>query len=146
MALGLAVAAGLQGCGEQCKTEPVAKVDEAESCTAAPGTPVTIGVRLCPTCNQTGASCDVDTSQASSSGIIQLDPIVEACQDVTSCANPSPSCQSAPLPCQFTAPTEPGPYSIRAYDSSTNSFETVATLTVEPGAAYACAFTSALRR
>ena len=102
----LALAAGLSGCGEKCNTEPVAKVEEAMSCTATPGARVTLGVRLCPTCNQTGATCEVDTSQAES-GIIQLDPIVEACEDVTSCASPAPACEVNALPCSFDAPTAP---------------------------------------
>jgi hypothetical protein len=143
-AAALAAFGGLAGCGEKCKTEPVADVEAAQSCTAAPGTPVSVGVRLCPTCNQTGATCEVDTSQAAS-GVIQLDPIVEACEDVTTCASQEPTCQVAPLPCSFTAPAEPGPYDIRVYDPRTNSFPTVATLEVVPGAAYSCAFASAVR-
>jgi hypothetical protein len=139
LAAALAVAAGLAGCGETCKTEPVAKVEDAESCTAAPGSPVTVGVRLCPTCNQTGATCEVDVQ----GGIVQLDAIVEACEDVTSCPSPTPSCEVAPLPCRFTAPSEPGVYDVNVYDASTNTVPTVATLTVEAGAAASCAFASA---
>jgi len=141
-AAALAALGTLWGCGDKCNTEPVAKVDAAQDCTAAPGTPVTVGVRLCPTCNQTGATCDVDTSQVGS-GIIQLDPIVEACQAVTSCASPSPSCQNNPLPCSFTAPMAPDVYDINVYDSATNTFPTIARLTVTPGAPYSCAFASA---
>jgi hypothetical protein len=139
LAAALAAAAGLAGCGETCKTEPVAKVDDAESCTAAPGTPVTVGVRLCPTCNQTGASCAVDIQGE----VVQLDPIVEACEDVTSCASPTPSCQASPLPCQFTAPSTPGEYDVVAYDSASNRLVTYATLTVVPGAAASCNFVTA---
>jgi hypothetical protein len=141
-AAALVALGGLAGCGEKCNTEPVARVDDAQSCTVSPGAPVTVGVRLCPTCNQTGATCDVDVSQVSS-GIIQIDPIVEACEDVTSCPSPTPSCQVAPLPCSFTAPTTPDVYDIRVYDTATNTFPTVATLTVAPGAAASCAFASA---
>jgi hypothetical protein len=137
----LALAAGLSGCGEKCNTEPVAKVEEAQSCTAAPGARVTLGVRLCPTCNQTGATCEVDDSQASS-GIIQLDPIVEACEDVTSCASPAPACEVNALPCSFDAPMEPDTYDVRVYDPQSNSFPTVATLTVAPGVSPSCAFAS----
>jgi len=129
----VALAGGLSGCGEKCNTEPVAKVDEAQSCTAAPGATVSIGLRLCPTCNQTGATCDVDTSAAVSDGVIQLDPIVEACEDVTSCPSPQPACQTNPLACTFQAPNEPGTYQVRVYDPATNTFPTVATLTVGSG-------------
>jgi hypothetical protein len=134
----VALAGGLSGCGNKCNTEPVAKVDQAQNCTAAPGATVTIGVRLCPTCNQTGATCDVDTSQASS-GIIQLDPIVEACEDVTSCQSSQPACQNNPLGCTFQAPMTPDIYQVRVYDPQSNTFPTVATLTVGSGPA-SCAF------
>lgn len=141
-AAALVAAAGLAGCGEKCKTEPVAKVEEAQSCTAAPGAPVSVGVRLCPTCNQTGATCEVDTSQAAS-GIIQLDPVVEACEDVTTCPTQEPACQVAPLPCRFSAPAAPGAYEIVVYDPQTNTLPTVATLEVVAGAPSSCAFAAA---
>lgn len=140
-AAALAAFGGLAGCGEKCNTEPVAKVEDAEDCTAAPGTPVTVRVQLCPTCNQTGATCDVDVQ----GNAIQLDAVVEACEDVTSCPTQEPSCQVAPLACQFTAPSAPGTYDVVAYDAQTNRLVTYATLNVVPGAAYSCAFASVAR-
>jgi hypothetical protein len=140
-AAALAAFGGLAGCGEKCKTEPVAKVEEAQNCTAAPGAPVSVGVRLCPTCNQTGTTCEVDILEDT----IQLDVVSEACEDVTTCATQEPACQVAPLPCSFTAPAEPGPYDIHVYDPQTNTFPTVATLEVVPGAPSSCAFSSVAR-
>ena len=78
-----AAAVGLSACGDKCPTE-TPQVDAVANCTARPGSTVTVPLRLCPTCNQTAASCDVDTSQAASSGIIQLDPVVEACESASS--------------------------------------------------------------
>jgi len=141
-----AAAVGLSGCGEVtsgCPTETVAKVDAVESCTAAPGALVDVGIRLCPTCNQTGASCDVDDSAALSSSIIQLDPTVEACEDVSSCATPTPACQTAPLECAVRAPSQPGSYDLMVYDAATNSFTQRGTLTVAAGPSF-CNFPSAL--
>lgn len=138
-AAALAAFGGLAGCGEKCNTEPVARVEAAESCTAAPGTPVTVRVQLCPTCNQTGATCDVDVQ----GDAIQLDPVVEACEDVTTCPTQEPSCQVAPLPCRFTAPAEPGAYQVVAYDAQTNRLVRYATLNVVPGAAAFCDFVRA---
>lgn len=103
-ALLLAGALVASGCGTKCPTESPAQVSAIGSCTAKPGDTVSVPVRLCPTCNQSGATCDVDTS-ASSSGIIQLDPTVEACQNVTSCGAPTATCETNPLTCTFTVPS-----------------------------------------
>jgi hypothetical protein len=140
-----AAAVGLSACGEitgGCPTEAVAKVDAVESCTVAPGTVVDVGVRLCPTCNQTGARCEVDDS-AATSGYIQLDPTVEACEDVSSCPTPTPACQTAPLECAVRAPSQPGDYDLIVYDPSTNQLLPMGTLTVASGPS-SCTFASAL--
>lgn len=140
-----AAAVGLSACGEitgGCPTEAVAKVDAVESCTVAPGTVVDVGVRLCPTCNQSGATCEVDDSAAVESGIIQLDPTVEACEQVSSCPTPTPMCEAAPLECPVRAPAAPGSYDLMVYDAATNQFRQMGTLTVAAGPS-SCAFASA---
>jgi hypothetical protein len=140
-----AIAVGLSACGEVtsgCPTETVAKVDAVESCTVAPGATVDVGVRLCPTCNQTGAQCDVDDS-AATEGYIQLDPTVEACESVSSCTTPTPLCQTAPLECAVRAPSQTGTYDLLVYDVQTDSLRSMGTLTVASGPS-SCAFASAL--
>jgi hypothetical protein len=138
-----AAAVGLSACGEKCPTETVAKVDEVQSCTVAPGSAVNVGLRLCPTCNQSGATCEVDDSAAATSGIIQLDPTVEACEQVSSCPTPTPMCEAAPLQCPVRAPAEPGSYDLMVYDAATNQFRQMGTLTVAAGPS-SCTFASAL--
>jgi hypothetical protein len=110
----------LHGCGETCPTETPAKVDRIGSCVAQPGATVSVPVQLCPTCNQSGATCDVDLSAVASSGTIQLDPTVEACENVTTCATPTPSCEVSPFTCTFAAPMEPGDYDLIVFDPSRN--------------------------
>jgi hypothetical protein len=135
--LALAAAAlAVSGCGESCPTETPAKVEALGSCTAAPGGTVTVPVRLCPTCNQTGAECQVDTSQATS-GFIQLDPTVEACETASSCGAPTPTCQANPLTCTFTAPAVEDTYTLIVFDQSTqNTIE--GTLTVSSNVTPGC--------
>jgi hypothetical protein len=145
VALTVCVAAvGLSGCGETCPTETPAKIDQLQSCTVRPGETVSVRVRLCPTCNQTAASCEVDTSQAST-GFIQLDPTVEACEDVTSCPSLAPACQAPAeaMTCTFTAPSNEDVYTLLVFDPSTNG-DITATLTVDASATPSCAFASAL--
>jgi hypothetical protein len=110
------------GCGDKCNTESPAKVsDVPQDCSQMqPGATVTVGIVLCPTCNQTGATCAVDTSQAAS-GFIHLDPTTEACHDASSCGNPSPTCLAGPTPCTFTAPTAAQPYHLVVFDPSTGT-------------------------
>ena len=68
------VAAFAAGCGGgSCPTE-TPRIDAIQSCTAQPGQSVTVQLRLCPTCNLSGISCEVDTSNAKD-GLIQLDPV-----------------------------------------------------------------------
>jgi hypothetical protein len=124
------------GCGDTCPTETPARVEAIGSCTAAPGGTVSVPVRLCPTCNQTGATCEVDTSQAST-GFIQLDPIVEACEAVTSCAAPTPTCQANPLTCTLRAPAAEGDYTLLVFDQSRNR-SIQGTLTVSSTSSASC--------
>jgi hypothetical protein len=86
----------------------------------ATGAMVTVGIGLCPTCNQTGATCVGDTSQLGVSGSneIFLDPTVEACEDPTSCGDPNPTCLPGPTACTFRAPG-PGRYVISVLDPTT---------------------------
>jgi hypothetical protein len=127
------------GCGDTCPTETVARIQRVESCTVAPGSPVSIGVEPCPTCNQTGTSCEVDVSGAGQ-GDIQLDPVAEACESVSSCGSLAPACQAQPLECRFTAPTAPGSYRLLVFDPSTVSFRQRGTLTVSITEPQSCAF------
>jgi hypothetical protein len=140
-AVGLAAALAASGCGDKCPTESPAKVQAIQSCTAAPGAQVSVQIQLCPTCNQSGATCSVDTSGAGS-GSIELDPTVEACDSVSTCPSTAPSCSVGPLTCTFTAPSTPDRYQLLVYDPSTGG--TIAgTLDVGSGPS-SCQFSSAL--
>ena len=136
-----AAAVGLSACGDKCPTE-TPQVDAVANCTATAGSTVTVPLRLCPTCNQTAASCDVDTSQAASSGIIQLDPVVEACESASSCA---PGCDPNAINCTFAAPSQPGPYDLIVFNPATNSTITKRLDVVASGGT-SCAFTRPSRR
>jgi hypothetical protein len=135
---GIAIAAcaaafGLSGCGETCPTE-TPQVQDVADCTAQANTTVTYPVRLCPTCNQTGASCDVDLSAAASQGIIHLDPVVEACNSANTCP---PGCDVQPFSCTFTAPSQPGTYEVLVFDPGRNG--TISgTLEIVPSGALSC--------
>jgi hypothetical protein len=59
---------------------------------------VSYPVRLCPTCNQFGATCEVTIS----GNDIFLDTKVEACDDSSTCGGPA--CQVNATTCDFTAP------------------------------------------
>jgi len=128
------------GCGgNSCPTE-TPSVQQIGNCTAKPGDAVNVPVRLCPTCNQTGAACQVDTSQLASSGIVQLDPTVEACDSVSSCSSPAPQCQTNPLTCTFTVPanTQPGTTIRVAVFDPVTSREIDGTVTVSTGVSPSC--------
>jgi len=108
---------GASGCGgPSCPTETPAKVDAIGSCTAKPNDTVPFPIRLCPTCNQTGATCQVDLSAVASSGDIQLDPTVQACESVSTCSSPGTTCQANPLTCSFRAPAAEGRYTVLVFD------------------------------
>ncbi len=130
-----AAAVGLSACGEKCPTE-TPRVDAVAGCTATPGSTVSVPLRLCPTCNQSAASCDVDLSQATSSGTIQLDPVVEACENANSCP---PGCDLNAINCTFAAPSQVGTYEILVYNPATNT--TISTrLDVVTSGSTSCAF------
>jgi hypothetical protein len=132
----VAIAAGAIACGDKCPTETPAQVQAIGSCTAPPGATVSVPVRLCPTCNQTGASCSVDTSQAGT-GYIQLDPTVEACANVSTCSSQAPACEANPLTCTFTVPSGLPTYKLVVFDPSTNQ-QLMGTLTVSASSAASC--------
>lgn len=136
VALALSLALTSSGCGSptSCPKETPG-INAVQSCTVEPGALVTVQVRTCATCNQTAPSCSVDLSQLGS-GQIFLDPQAEVCEPVTSCE--TPSCGFAPVDCSFSAPSTPGPYTLVAFDPSTNSSRT-GTLTVASGPS-SCAF------
>jgi hypothetical protein len=121
-ALAIAAALAASGCGNNsCPTETPAQVEAVGSCSAPAGTTVNVPVRLCPTCNQSGASCSVDMSQAST-GFIGLDPTVEACSSASSCGNTAPACDPNPLTCSVTLPSNAsGSYTLVVFDPFSNS-------------------------
>lgn len=130
-----AVALVAAGCGNEdsCPTESPEVDALATGCIERAGEPVSFPVRLCPTCNQTGAVCDVDLSAVrAGSGEIFLDTKVEACIPLSSC--PGVSCDLAPLQCAFTAPSTPGTYTVIAFDPSTNATKQTDLLVIGSGA------------
>ncbi|BDG05789.1 hypothetical protein [Anaeromyxobacter oryzae] len=135
------VALAVAGCGQSntsCPTE-TPRVDQVQSCTVAPGATVGVRLNICPTCNQTAASCTADLSQLGSSNTIALDPITDSCEPANSC--PSPSCAVNGVTCTFNAPTTPGDYTMIVFDPASNGTRS-ATLTVASGPT-SCAFTTA---
>ncbi len=138
-----AVVVGGAGCPSSCPLESP-QVDPSAlpaSCTAAAGQPVTYPVRLCPTCNQTSASCDVNLSGVGAgSGPIYLDTKVEACSGSASCPA---SCQTNPIGCTFNAPAMPGTYTVIVYDGTSGNTQQ-SQLTVTAGGAASCGFTAGI--
>jgi hypothetical protein len=109
-------AVGLTGCpADSCSLESPQVGAIPGSCTEVAGQPVNYPVRLCPTCNQTGATCVADVSKAVTDGVIYLDMKVEACSGGNSC--PPPTCLTNATTCTFTAPTTPGTYAVLIYDA-----------------------------
>jgi hypothetical protein len=133
-----AVALVAAGCGNEdsCPTESPQIDALAAGCIERAGEPVNFPVRLCPTCNQTDAVCDVDLSAVrAGSGEIFLDPRVEACTPSSSCSGAS--CQVSPLTCAFAAPATPGTYTVIVFDPSTNQTRQ-SDLVVIPSGAESC--------
>ena len=130
-----ALAAALAACGsnDKCPTQSPQVSGISPNCTELAGQPVSYPLRLCPTCNQSGATCIVDLS-AVSAGQIFLDPTVETCSSSNSCP---PSCDPNPLLCHFTAPTAPGDYTVSVFDPAANTTR-VGTLTVIASGAESC--------
>ncbi len=108
----VAVAVGVVGCpsSNSCPLE-TPQVNALPTCTEPPNQPVSYPVRLCPTCNQTAASCNVQISGQT----IFLDLKVEACGDSTSCGGAG--CSPGPTVCSFTTPGTPGNYNVTATDA-----------------------------
>lgn len=126
-ALALAAAA----CNDEtCPTESPEVSALPGSCTELAGEPVIYPVRLCPTCNQTGATCDVDMSAVSTSGDIFLDTKVEACTSSSSCP---PTCEVNAVTCTFMAPSTPGTYTVIAYDAATGQTRESQLTVIETG-------------
>jgi hypothetical protein len=107
-----AIGAGLAGCpsSNSCPLE-TPQVNALPTCTEPPNQPVSYPVRLCPTCNQTAASCTVQISGQD----IFLDLKVEACGDSNSCGGAG--CSPGPTVCNFTTPATPGTYNVTATDA-----------------------------
>ena len=102
---------GLAGCPSSSCPLETPQVNALPTCTEPPNQPVSYPVRLCPTCNQTGASCAVQISGRS----IFLDLKVEACNDPGSCGGAG--CAPGPTICSFTTPSTPDTYNVTATDA-----------------------------
>ncbi len=137
--LAAAAAIAAAGCGsEKCPTENPEVSAMPASCAASPGATVGYPLKLCPTCNQTGITCDVDTSGVGvGSGTIFLDPKAEVCESSSSCP---PSCSTQDTVCTFTAPSAQGSYTVSVYNPGSGQTET-APLQVTPGGG-SCAIAS----
>jgi hypothetical protein len=130
-ALALAAAA----CNDNtCPTESPQVSALPPDCTERANELVSYPIRLCPTCNQTVSSCDVQISGST----IFLDPKVETCSSSNSCP---PSCQANASTCNFTAPA-PGQYTIEVYDPATNK-TLIANLNVIPSGNESCGLAKA---
>ncbi len=125
-----AAVALLAACGkDKCPTESPA-VTKVPDCTAAAGQAISYPVQLCPTCNQTFSSCDVQIAGSD----IFLNPVVEACSGSSSCPA---GCDAQPSGCSFTVPTSGGPtFTVSAYDAAHPNTPQVGTLTL--GGSFSC--------
>ena len=82
------------------------------SCTASPGSSVTIPVNLCPKCSDTRASCQAEFRN----GQIEIAPIFFECEESRGCAI-NPACENnaarrANCTVVIPAGTQPGSYDI----------------------------------
>jgi hypothetical protein len=116
----IAVSVSVSGCGDDntCPAESPQVSALSTNCSAVANTTVSFPVRLCPSCNQTLAGCDVDMSGATATGgLIFLNPTVEACEPPSSCSG-GPTCLANPTACTFTAPNAPvgTEYFVDVYD------------------------------
>ncbi len=102
---------GLAGCPSSSCPMETPQVNALPSCTEPPNHALSYPVRLCPTCNQTGASCSVQMS----GNDIFLDLKVEACNDASSCGGAG--CNPGPTICSFTTPASEGTYNVTATDA-----------------------------
>ena len=135
----IAAAAGLTGCpADSCPLETPA-VTAMPSCTEPPNQEILYPVRLCPTCNQTGASCAVDLSQVAT-GSIFLDIKAEACTDSNSCGGAG--CAPGPTNCSFRTPATPGTYQVITSNAATGGTLQSA-LVVATGVTPSCALPAA---
>jgi hypothetical protein len=125
-------AVGLTGCpADSCPLEAPQVSAVPTSCTEVAGQPVSFPVRLCPTCNQSGATCVADMSAVGTSGDIFLDIKVEACTGSSSCP---PACQLNAITCTFNAPASPGPYKVLTFDGATGNTNTSQLVVIAQGA------------
>ncbi len=102
------------------------QVNALPSCTEPPSQALSYPVRLCPTCNQTGATCSVQMSGQT----IFLDLKVEACNDASSCGGAG--CAPGPTICSFTTPAQPGTYNVIATDAGGTATGTLLVSTTDP--------------
>ena len=143
MVAGLAaVGAGLTGCpSDSCPMESPQVSATPGSCIEVAGQPVSYPVRLCPTCNQAGATCVPDLSAAGTTRDIYLDIKVEACSSTSSCGGTA--CQLNATTCNFTAPTVPDTYRVIVFDGLTETTMTSDLVVVSPGTPESCALPTA---
>lgn len=105
-----ALALGLAGCGSEdsCKAESMDVIEgtlpAGATCSVAPSATVTLSFETCAHCNQANPTCAVDASQP---GIVELNPLGEACEAGASCPIPSCGLDGADLrtvSCTFSSP------------------------------------------
>ena len=122
----VAAAAALSGCpADSCPLE-TPQVDALPTCTEPPNQAIAYPVRLCPTCNQTSASCSVQMSGRD----IFLDLKVEACDDPNSCGGAG--CFPGPTICSFTTPSAVDTYNVTATDAGGQVSGTLVVSNTEP--------------
>ena len=131
----IAAAVVLAACGgTSCPTESPKISSLPPSCVLNAGAQVSVGIHVCPTCNQTSASCSV-VDKSATDQIIQLDPSVEACTSNSSCPI---SCDTAALQCTFTAPATAGTYMIAVFNPETGQLDQVPLTVVASGGSTSC--------
>ncbi len=101
------------GCPSSSCPLETPQVNALPTCTEPPSRQITYPVQLCPTCNQTGATCSVQMS----GNDIFLDLKAEACNDSTSCGGAG--CAPGPTTCSFTTPSAEGNYRVVTSNAAT---------------------------
>ena len=127
----------LAGCDNKCPTENP-KIATVPTCpTMAAGAPVTVTLRVCPTCNLSAPECSVVLPNATDPVTIQLDPIMQACDPANSCPPDNSCALNSAVSCSFTTPSASGTYQLLVFDPATGS-PVVRDFTVASGGATSC--------
>lgn len=123
LAAAAALPLALAACDNKCPTQSGRiQTGLSGSCSGTSavqaGQTVTVQLHVCQTCKQTPDACTVTLPDATAPTTIQLDPLVQACEESTSCPIDSDSCGI--VNCTFVAPATPDTYTLLVTGSNGN--------------------------